>query len=342
LKNYTYANTGDVEASVGVGLLKLLTLNWEELNENQINWCKEYLPYLLQNYRDYGADAIAAQNRNSALYDFMARSVYGAQCTYASKVSSTNMRQEFYNYVIESNKGYGDFIQNVIGGTTYTATINGYTFSNIDLKDYSTSSSVHWAPDADLDYSSINGVIPNAISNLNKNVDNSMVYSREYVLNLQNSFENEKSELLYKINFLQNNLERIKSTFSREILRLQNEQSDEFKKNQVKENEMNFKFNSIISEKNEKLNKLNEENLNLKNINDNLNNKLEDYNSNNIKNQNAFNNKLENLNNEIKNLQEEKNVMQKNHINRINEIIKNNTKEIKEIEEKKQKKLDDI
>ena len=84
------------------------------------------------------------------------------------------------------------------------------------------------------DYSSINGVIPNAISNLNKNVDNSMVYSREYVLNLQNSFENEKSELLYKINFLQNNLERIKSSFSREILRLQNEQSDEFKKIKLK------------------------------------------------------------------------------------------------------------
>jgi len=192
------------------------------------------------------------------------------------------------------------------------------------------------------DYSTINGIIPNAISNLNKNVDNSTVYSREYVLNLQKSFENEKSELLYKINFLQNNLERIKSSFGREMLRLQNEQSEEFKKNQVKENEMNFKFNSIISEKNEKLNKLNEENLNLKNINNNLNNKLEDFNSNNLKNQNAFNNKLNNLNNEIKNLQNEKNIMQKDHINRINEIIKNNTKEIKEIEEKNQKKLDDI
>lgn len=152
LQNYSYAKTGNTEASVGVGLLKLLTLNWDKLNNNQKNWCKEYLPFLLQNYRDYGANAIAANTRNDTLYDFMARSVNGAQCTYKSKVSGTTMQQEFFNYVVNSGYGFGQFVQNIIGGGTYTAIANGRTFSGIDLKDILDTSTLHRAPNSNVDY----------------------------------------------------------------------------------------------------------------------------------------------------------------------------------------------
>ncbi len=133
LKNYSYANTGDSEDSIGVGLLKLLTLNWSKLNTSQADWCKEYLPFLLKNYTTYGVSAIAAQTNNSNLYDFMARSALGAKYTAKSIVSSKTCQQEFFDYVVESRAGFGSFIQNLIDGRTYTAATPNRTISGIDL-----------------------------------------------------------------------------------------------------------------------------------------------------------------------------------------------------------------
>ncbi len=163
LQNFTYAKTGSVEASVGVTILKLFCADFDDLNNTQLTWAKEYLPYLLSDYASKGSSGLAASTKNAYLYDFMARSVSGAQCT-STKASATTvsangvslgtvaagtkLQQEFFNYVVASSEGFGSFVQNIIGGGKYT----GAYSNSYDLSSYDTAQSVIMAPDADIDY----------------------------------------------------------------------------------------------------------------------------------------------------------------------------------------------
>ncbi|WP_405373408.1 hypothetical protein [Pseudobutyrivibrio sp.] len=155
LNQYSYANTGNNEATVGVTLLKLLCDDWESLDDNQTAWCKAYLPFLLSNYASQGNNAITASTKNAYLYDFMARSVNGAQYTGTKAVASTvsangvslgtvgagvSLQQEFFNYVVASNTGFGEFVQNIIGGGKYT----GAYSNSYDVSSYETVSSMFY------------------------------------------------------------------------------------------------------------------------------------------------------------------------------------------------------
>lgn len=163
LQNYTYAKTGSVEASVGVTILKLFCADFDDLNDTQISWAKAYLPYLLSDYASKGSSGLAASTKNAYLYDFMARSVNGAQSTLTKAssttvsangvslgtvASGTKLQQEFFNYVVASATGFGSFIQNIIGGGKYT----GAYSNSYDLSSYETAQSVIMTPDADIDY----------------------------------------------------------------------------------------------------------------------------------------------------------------------------------------------
>lgn len=163
LQNYSYEKNGSNEKSIGINLLKLMCVDFNELNENQLNWCKNYLPYLLSNYVSNGSNALAASTKNAYLYDFMARSINGAQYTgtkatativnangvnLGTVAAGTTLQQEFFNYVVASQQGFGAFIQNIIGGQQYTG-----AYSNTkDLSSFETASSILMAPDADIDY----------------------------------------------------------------------------------------------------------------------------------------------------------------------------------------------
>ncbi|MBE5920678.1 MAG: hypothetical protein E7272_12675 [Pseudobutyrivibrio ruminis] len=168
LNQYSYAKTGNNENTVGVTLLKMLCVNWDSLNANQINWCKAYLPYMLQNYAAQGNNAIASSSKNPYLYDFMARSVNGAQYTGTKAVAGavsangvsignvaagTSLQQEFFNYVVASKEGVGTFLQNTIGGGTFTAYTPQKTVSGISLANVSAVTTL-FAGDADVMYDS--------------------------------------------------------------------------------------------------------------------------------------------------------------------------------------------
>ena len=81
--------------------------------------------------------------------------------------------------------------------------------------------------------------------------------------------------LKYKINSLQNNLDRLKSNFQSEIKKMQEQANLEMAKNKMKEEENNSKFNCIFNEKQEKLNELCRNNKNLKEEKENINRKIE-------------------------------------------------------------------
>ncbi len=153
LNQYSYVNTGNNEATVGVTLLKLLCDNWESLDANQTAWCKAYLPFLLSNYSAYGNSAIAAKGKNAELYDFMARSVNGAQSGLSSKVlSGATLQQEFFNYVVASGQGFGKFCQNVIGGGTYTASTPNRTISGVSVAEVQTAKAMFTDSNANANY----------------------------------------------------------------------------------------------------------------------------------------------------------------------------------------------
>lgn len=163
LQNYNFTKNGSNEHSLGIDLLKLMCTDFDKLDDDQVNWCKEYLPYLLINYASNGANGLAASTKNKELYDFMARSIEGAQYTGTKSVASvvkadavdlgtvpagTSLQQEFFDYVVASKKGFGSFVQNIIGGKQYTGAYN----NSYDLSDRTDASSVLAAPDADIDY----------------------------------------------------------------------------------------------------------------------------------------------------------------------------------------------
>ena len=153
LNQFSFANTGKVEHSVGVTILKLLCDNWKDLDSNQANWCKAYLPYLLENYSTYGNSAIAAKGKNSDLYDFMARSVNGAQSGLSSKVyHGISLQQEFFNYVVSSGQGFGSFCQNVIGGGNYTAVTPNRTISGVSIAGVGTAKAMFTDSNANANY----------------------------------------------------------------------------------------------------------------------------------------------------------------------------------------------
>ncbi len=154
LNQYSYSKTGSVENSVGVSLLKLLSMNWTNLNDNQKNWCQDYLPFLLSDYSTNGNNAIASQKTNSYLYDFMARSIKGATYTTKSKVSNKTCQQEFFDYVVTSKQGFGSFLQNLINGRTYVANTPNRKISGIDLSLISAASGIFGISnsDGDADY----------------------------------------------------------------------------------------------------------------------------------------------------------------------------------------------
>lgn len=167
MQNYVYAKNGSSEYSVGITLLKLYCTDFDDINSTQLAWCKGYLPYLLSNYASNGASALAASTKNAYLYDFMARSVNGAQCTLtkasATTVSAngtslgtvakgTSLQQEFFNYVVASGIGFGEFCQNIIGGGTYTASTPNRTVSGQSLTKFASPAALFTAADCDADY----------------------------------------------------------------------------------------------------------------------------------------------------------------------------------------------
>ena len=120
----------------------------------------------------------------------------------------------------------------------------------------------------------LNNSIPYSEDINSQNNEINQLYTREFVTELKRLFEKEKGELKYKISSLQNNLDRLKSSFQNEIKKLQNQSNEAFQKNKLKEEEMNNKFNLILNEKQERINDLIQNNANLKEENQNLNDKI--------------------------------------------------------------------
>ena len=82
------------------------------------------------------------------------------------------------------------------------------------------------------------------------------LYTKEFVTELKRLCEKEKLELKYKINSLQNNLDRLKNAYQNEIKKLQNKVNQDFQNHKIKEKEIYKKKKLIINEKKKKINNL--------------------------------------------------------------------------------------
>ena len=88
------------------------------------------------------------------------------------------------------------------------------------------------------------------IPNQNKEEANyKNVFSKEYILELQNIHQKEKSQLLFKISSLENTIDRIKCSFNEQMRQIQQEQNKNEKEmssklSQIK-NDFNLKYKNI-------------------------------------------------------------------------------------------------
>jgi 16S rRNA G1207 methylase RsmC len=86
------------------------------------------------------------------------------------------------------------------------------------------------------------------------------MYTREYVNELKSIHEKEKDELLYKYNSLMNNLNRLKTSFSDQILQLQKQIDENNQKNshviKITEEECNTKLRGVVGDKDSQIKNL--------------------------------------------------------------------------------------
>jgi hypothetical protein len=147
------------------------------------------------------------------------------------------------------------------------------------------------------------------------NFNGSQVYTREYVNELKSIFEKEKQELIFKNSSLQNNLDRLKHSFSDQLQHLQNLLDEKSNKSshqiRIIEGEHNLQLKSVIAEKDLQIEKLTSQLEEFKKCNDelldNLRQQIKLSKEDKIITQNKFqvlNNEIQEKENEIKNLRE--------------------------------------
>jgi hypothetical protein len=174
-------------------------------------------------------------------------------------------------------------------------------------------------------------------------------YSRDYVTELKSIFIKEKNDLIFKNTTLQNTLDKLKNSFTEQILGLTNqiEQSNLRNNSALKalEDNLDSYYKTIILEKDTEIDDLKKQNKILseanRNNNDRLNKALietDDLKSNITYKENYYNNKLNEKDREIDNLK------QYNSSNKhsFEEKLSNNETKLKEYYEGQLRKLEDI
>ncbi len=89
-----------------IKVLSVFGYNWGKINGTQRNWCKTYIPYLIEDYELNGESSFASKSNNIGLYNLMAISNDGF---WSSK------GQEFFSYVVsEPTLNFGYLMENVV------------------------------------------------------------------------------------------------------------------------------------------------------------------------------------------------------------------------------------
>ncbi len=100
--NWSATNTSATTHDIDV--LRLFGVRYSSLNDRQRAWVKTYMPWMVRDYEQNGASAVASKGNAPALYDLIAVSAEGFNSSKA---------QEFFNETISRNNlNVGDLIIN--------------------------------------------------------------------------------------------------------------------------------------------------------------------------------------------------------------------------------------
>ena len=174
----------------------------------------------------------------------------------------------------------------------------------------------------------------------NKNLNSN--YSNNYINEIQRINEKEKDALKYKIDSLQNYIEKIKVNFQNELKAAEDKANQYLNEKILLEQKISQLIEGTIKEKNLKINIITKENETLKEKIKILEEQIKDKNFQIRKKEEEYNNYIDNLKEEITTTRNDNTNLQKCHMAKVSEMIRNNDDNLKNIQEMHKKEIYDI
>ena len=172
--------------------------------------------------------------------------------------------------------------------------------------------------------------------------NNQQNYSENYIKEMKRINEKEKDAMKYKIESLQNHIEKLKDNFQKEIKNIEEKANKYLNEKKILEDKLNNIIEKTLKEKNIRINIISKENEHLKEKARILEEQIKETNEKIKKKEKEYNNYVENLKEEISSTRKENINLQKCHMNKFSEIVKINDINLKDVEEKHKKEINDI
>ena len=187
-------------------------------------------------------------------------------------------------------------------------------------------------------------------NNINNNNSNnnyplskeSLTFSKDYLSEINRIHNKEKEALQYKIDTLENNIDRLKLNFQNEIKLMEERMNNILREKKNMEEKYHQIIEMTIKEKDDKIKLLINENNIVKEKNRMMEEKCREKENYMTKNIYECNNQIESLKNELNNARKDNNMLHKNHMNKVSEILKSNNDNIKSLKEMHKKEVDEI
>ena len=182
------------------------------------------------------------------------------------------------------------------------------------------------------------------IRGLNNNIanNNNNCFTKEYVDEINRINEKEKAALKYKLESLQNNMDRLKNNFQNEMKNLQDQVNENYMAKKLLEEKMNKLIEVTLKEKDIKINLITKENNLLKEKTQILEDKIKEKDNIINKNKIDFNNQINNLKDEIDAIKKDNSFIKKRHKDEVSEMMRTNNTNLKNMDERHQKEIEDI
>ena len=181
------------------------------------------------------------------------------------------------------------------------------------------------------------------VNNINYPISNQgKSYSKDYLSEINRIHNKEKEALQYKIDTLENNIERLKLNFQNEIKLMEERMNNILREKKNMEEKYNQIIDMTIKEKDEKIHLLINENNIIKEkirILEEKGKEKEGFMTNNL---NECNNQIENLKNELANARKDNSILHKNHMNKVSEMVKSNNENLQNLKELHKKEVNEI
>jgi hypothetical protein len=181
------------------------------------------------------------------------------------------------------------------------------------------------------------------MNNINYPISNQgKSYSKDYLSEINRIHNKEKEALQYKIDTLENNIERLKLNFQNEIKLMEERMNNILREKKNIEEKYSQIIDMTIKEKDEKIQLLINENNIIKEkirILEEKGKEKENFMTNNL---NECNNQIENLKNELANARKDNSILHKNHMNKVSEMVKSNNENLQNLKELHKKEVNEI